>query len=113
MHPSQRIVTHAPITEPWDAEGPVAALRIRDLDSDDIRIMIRSAPIRFVLANVGQALKWLPTDDCYAFWQGELKSHLYDERRLYMEDYPAGYFYRTSEWRLTGGGSVVVLDQYH
>ena len=112
MKPSQRIVMKMPLDELWDDHGPVAAVqeRFRDVTRDEMRDMIKVAPVRFVVARPAEKLLWLSTNECYEFWKTELKDHIYDPKRKYLEEYPGQYFYFASTWRLSSDERVIVLE---
>jgi hypothetical protein len=114
MLPSQRIITVLPLVEVWDDRGPVSAVRSRDLTSADIRDLLRSGPVRFVVANVGAESKWVPLSECFAFWKGEVQGHLADpEQRVELDRFPDGYCYFASEWSAPDGPPIVVLEGTH
>ena len=69
--------------------------------------------LRFVLANCGHKLRWESEEERFTFWKSEVRPHIVEETRLYLEDYPGGYCYRASEWHLGNGNRVVLLEMYH
>jgi hypothetical protein len=117
MQPDQRIVTRIPLTELWDAGGVLPLERGRAVGRDHVADLLRTGPVRFVLANCGSPLNWVPLDDCYRFWKREVKLHLVEpaaaEVGFRLEDWPGGYCYQGTEW--TGGSqeAVVLLETYH
>lgn len=76
MKSNERNVSQLPLEGLWDAEGFVDASRIRDLGSSDIVGLLRSGKVGFVVADIGDPLKWIAADECYDFWKVEVKQHL-------------------------------------
>ena len=111
----KKIVTHTPLLELWDDDGPIAARRKRYLTLEDVRSMLCQYAVEFVVAEVGTPLKWIPVHKCFDFWRSEVKSHLVtnpDEGFL-LEDFPNEYAYVASEWSGELQTPVVVLEMYH
>src|SRR5689334_14436009 len=109
-----RIVGRTPLVELWDDTGSVSATRGRDLSANDIRELLRKGTIRFVAANVGAPLWWVPQAECFSFWKSELQPHLADpDGEWDLDDYPRGYCYLASEWQMEDGTPVVVLECHH
>jgi hypothetical protein len=114
MDPPLRIVTQCPLRELWNAAGALAATRGASLTADDVRDRLRQGPVRFVVADVGCPLRWVNERDCYAFWKGEVATHLADPGRpISRDDYPGGYAYLASEWTPNDGSRLIVLEMYH
>lgn len=114
MQPNQRIVVQTPLTELWDDSGPIALSRLRTVGRDDVADLLRSGPVRFVIANCGQRLTWVPVTECYRFWKEDVKAHLVEPGvvGLRLDTFPGGYCYIGTEW---GGeqGPVVLLETNH
>jgi hypothetical protein len=114
MHRPHRIITKLPLDSLWDEAGrDLQAARIRDLDREAIRTLLRQMSFRFVVANVGQILLWRNESERCSFWKIEVKDHMFQEACPYLEDYPSEYYYHASEWRLPEGDTVVVLEMEH
>ncbi len=110
---AERLVNRMPLEELWDASRTVQAERKRrSISPDDIRELLRSGPVRFVVANVGHPLRWIGRDDCYQFWKDELRSRVCIEP-VYLEDYPGEHCYFASEWQLESGEMVILLEMAH
>ena len=73
------------------------ARRGSELTAADIRAMLRSGTVRFVVADCGRPLSWVAPADCYDFWKRQVQPHLYDKAKPYLDDYPSGYFYFAHE----------------
>jgi hypothetical protein len=114
MRFDQRVVSQTPLYELWDDRGVVSTKELRELNAADIAGLLRVGKVRFVSANVGGPLKWVPVDECYSFWKSEVKSHLADPAAgNYLEDFPDEYCYFASEWESEGGEPIVLLVMSH
>lgn len=114
MTPDKRIVTRLPLEELWTETGVVDAKQIRDLTAADIAELLRRGPVRFVVADIGGELEWVPQSDCYKFWKSEVKERLPDPtEQIRVWEYPDGYCYFATEWADRGGIPIVLLAIYH
>jgi len=109
----RRIVTKLPLAELWSDTGPVAARRVRCLTAQDIRDFLRAGPVRFVIANIGEPLRWVPTAECFQFWKVEVRPRLAEADHIRLEDFPDGYCYGASEWMPIEGPPIVLLEVFH
>ncbi|MBA3241712.1 MAG: hypothetical protein H0T60_10850, partial [Acidobacteria bacterium] len=92
MRFDQRIVSQMPLNELWNEYGIVSAKGLRELNASDIAKLLRAGKVRFVVADVGSQLKWIPLDECYGFWKSEVKKHLADPAaENYRESFPDEY----------------------
>jgi hypothetical protein len=108
-----RIVVRTPLTELWDNDGPIAARRGRDLSAEDIRAILHSGSVKFVVANVGSPLRWVPEDECFAFWRNEVQPRVADPSGASLNEFPGGYCYFATEWMPVRGSPLVVLECAH
>jgi hypothetical protein len=107
-------VIRIPLTELWRDDGFSTSQRQRSLTTEDVRQMLRSGPVQFVIADVGLAFSWIPESECFHFWKDEVNPHLATEARTHLDDYPGKYFYRASEWKARKSEApIVVLEIYH
>lgn len=101
MRPDQRVVTRLPLTELWDGHGVLRLERRRSVGRDQVADLMRSGRVRFVLANCGDPLKWVPFQDSYRFWKDEVKPHMVEpsvaEDGFRLEDWPGDYCYVATE----------------
>ncbi len=89
------------------------ATRVRDVGSVIIRELLRTSPVRFVIANVGESLRWIPEAACYGKWKHEVQPHLAEPNQsVFLDDFPGGYAYFASEWT-DGAGPIIVLEKSH
>ena len=116
MRPDQRLVNQLPLTDLWNAIEPLQLARKRIVGSEEIADLLRQGSVRFVLAQCGQRLTWVPADDGYRFWKDEAKPHLVEagaaEEGFQLEDFPGDYCYVGSEWE-GGPEPVILLEMYH
>ena len=114
MRFDQRIVSQTPLSELWNERGVVSEKELRELNSADIIELLRLGKVQFVVANVGNPLKWIPLDECYSFWKSEVKNHLADSATgNYFESFPGAYCYFASEWEHRNGEPIILLVMSH
>lgn len=110
-----RIVTRLPLDELWRGDGKSSRSRGPLLSADDITALLKTAPVEFVVADVGSSLRWIELDECYQFWKSAAKSHVaMADRRWRLEDFPDHYFYVASQWSMPGNlYQIVLLERHH
>jgi hypothetical protein len=107
-------VTRKPLTELWRDDGFSTSQRQRSLTTEDVRQLLRSGPVQFVIADVGLAFRWIPESECFHFWKNEVNPHLAADAKTHLDDYAGEYFYRASEWKSRKSEApIVVLEIYH
>ena len=115
MDPNRRVVVRLPLHEIWDGDGVVESHRLRDLSQVDIAELLRTGPVRFVVANVGDKLNWVRESECFDFWKSEVRQRLFDPRKgtFDIDQVPGGYGYSATEWSVTTGPRIVLLEMAH
>lgn len=114
MNPKQKIISYLPADEVWADQGPVSTIKVRDLDAADIAGMLRCGEPRFVVADVGKPFAWIPHNERYDFWKGEVRPHLAaPESKASLEDFPGQYCYFASEWKGFDGSTIILLSKAH
>ena len=114
MKPELRYVSQMPLTELWNNTGIVAADKVRELGLSEIVSMLRAGRVKFVVADIGHHLQWIPPEHCYEFWKSEVKMHLAPpDARVYLGDFPDEYCYFASEWNPGVGEPIVLLAKSH
>ena len=114
MQPADRIVTALPLRELFDETGPVEASRGIDLSADDVRVRLGESRFQFVIADVGSKPRWIAKPEAFAIWRDEILPHLAPTAAVVrLDEYPGSYFYRASEWIMSDGTAVVVLERLH
>ena len=115
MELNQRIVSQMPQNELWNDHRIVSTKKIRSLSADDIADILRLGKARFVVANIGEHLKWIPFEESYGFWKSEVKMRVVnpEENRFYLEDFPEEYCYIAEEWEADEGERIILLMMSH
>jgi hypothetical protein len=117
MDPTRRVVTQIPLVELWDDDGSVEATRDRYLGLEDVRRLVQSGVVRFVVADAGKAIRWVPVDETHVFWKNNVKPRIVDppDRQIDVYAYPEGYAYLASEWTRVGAplAPIVLLEVHH
>lgn len=115
MRTNLRIVSRMPLQELWDTEGLIAATRVRDVSSADIRGLLQLSHVRFVVADIGYQLEWIPVQECFQFWKTDVKEHVADANSgSQLEGFPQNYFYFASEWRSAKDDlPILLLERHH
>jgi hypothetical protein len=110
-----RTVNCIPLKELWQTSGTAVGPRRRALKSDEITQLLRKGPIEFVVADIGQQLRWISLDDCYDFWKSEIKTHLAEANSpLILESFTGAYCYTASEWDNPESAiPIVLLERHH
>jgi hypothetical protein len=109
-----KIVAHLPLRELWRDDGLKTTARIKSLSEDDIRSLLRSGPIQFVVVVLGAPPCWIQPSECFHFWKIEAQPHLAGEARVILDELSGAYCYFASQW--DGGdreAPVVVLEKHH
>jgi hypothetical protein len=114
MDPRLRIVTKLPLEELWNTEGSLRSARVRPLAVAEIRALLSTQQVRFVVANAGMKLRWVDLEDRFEFWKREARARIADSLPFLPEDFPDGIAYRASLWQVEGEpAAVVLLEGYH
>ncbi|MDC0749281.1 hypothetical protein [Polyangium mundeleinium] len=109
-----KIVTRIPIEELWTDDGALPATRLRTLDRVAIRDLLRRGPVRFVVADVGHDLRWIPPAERFDFWKRDGELHLAMTVEVHLDDLPDGMAYLASEWTVAGDEApILLLEVYH
>lgn len=96
---SLKIVTKLPIEKLWNENNYIDSTREKNLTKNELINIIKKSPLKFVIADIGHKLKWIPLDKCYKFWKLEIKDNLikiYD--KIELESFPSDYAYLASKW---------------
>lgn len=113
MEPRDRVVTRMPIEELWTDDLVLPAARRRTLDREAVRELLRRGHVRFVVADVGHRLKWIPSAERFDFWKRDGDVHLSDADEIHLDDFPDGMAYRASEWTAPGSATPIILLEVH
>jgi hypothetical protein len=113
MNRGDRVVTVMPLEVLWTDDGELPAKRGRILSREAIRDLLRTGPVRFVIANVGRPLRWISAEDRFEFWKADVVPHLAEADRIYLEEFPGGLAYVASEWLTAQSEPPIVLLEVH
>lgn len=113
-----RLVTQLPAAALWTADGsPVAANRGRLLGRDDIAELLRGGEVRFVVADCGHALSWIPIETRFEYWKREIKPRLVEpeqaEAGYRLDAFPEERCYLATLWEPAGESPIVLLESSH
>jgi hypothetical protein len=110
---ARRLVTRLPVDELWNSQGIVRAHRVRNLDETELTRHLQDGST-FVVADLGQPLRWIRTEDRFEFWKSDVKSRLAAPNSpAYLNDYPGAYCYFASLWELSNSVPMIVLERHH
>ena len=110
MRPDQRVIIRGPLTELWNAEGPLPLRRVRDLDRATIAHLLRVGTPTFVLGHGGEAPRWIPASETFTVWQ-RVRDLVVAPEATYEND--GELRYRASEWEGLASGPVVLFEAHH
>ncbi|HKQ49546.1 MAG TPA: hypothetical protein VJZ71_15850 [Phycisphaerae bacterium] len=104
-------ITKLPLSRLTTPHGE--AKRVGDVGVDEIRDLLRAGPVRFVMADVGAPLRWVPEADCFVEWKREIQPHLAEpDQKVYLGQSQGGYAYFASQWD-DGSRPVILLSKAH
>jgi hypothetical protein len=114
MDATLRIITHLPLAELCRDDGFSTVERGRSLSREDVRQLLTSGPVQFVVADVGAAPLWIPEGDSFRFWKDEAKTHLATDAKVRLEEFPDEYCYFASQWEpQRPEAPIIVLEKHH
>ncbi len=110
-----REVTRLPLDALWTEQGRLDAVPLRAVGRADIVQLLNAGPVRFVCADVGHALEWIPESDRFGFWKDEAKDRVVDPETdaFHPGAYPGGWCHLAREWRAAGWPPLIVLERHH
>lgn len=114
---AERLIRQMPLTEVWDATGVVSTMPHGLRGCEAIRTLLRASPVWFVIANVGDAPRWIPLESCYHTWKTDIRDRLVEPAvavvHIPYEAYPGMYCYVAEEWEGIGAIPIIVLTVWH
>jgi hypothetical protein len=108
-----RVVNVMPVQALWTEDGELPGGRGRRLDRNELRELLRRGPVRFVVASIGEPLRWIPVAEQFEFWKTEVTIHLSESERVDLEHCPNGLAYVASEWLCADSEPPMVLLEVH
>jgi hypothetical protein len=113
MQPRDRLVTQMPLEHLWNTGGELRSARVRSLGLEDLRTLLRSGPVRFVVADAGKPLRWVEPGETFRFWKREACARIADTQAFSPEDFPDGVAYVASLWEVDNEQAAIVLLEAH
>lgn len=114
MDNDKKIVIQLPLTNLWTDNEIIFVQRKRYLTVDDIQKTLKKYPVEFVVAIIGEKLKWINYNKSFDFWKAEIKPHLVDDiKNINLESYHDNYVYVASEWTGEIETPIILLEKYH
>jgi hypothetical protein len=114
MDAKLRIITHLPVAELFRDDGFSTVERGRSLSREDVRQLLTSGPVQFVVADVGAAPRWIPESDNFRFWKEEAKTHLASDAKVHLAEFPDQYCYFASQWDAhRPEAPIILLEKHH
>jgi len=113
MEAALRIVTRLP-QELWRDDGFSSIARGASLSADDIKALLRSGPVHFIVADVGSPQQWIPPREAYRYWKTEVRPHLVAPNSpVDLERFSDGHAYFASAWGQDAGIPIILLEKPH
>ena len=114
MNICNKIVTYGPLQEIQLGNGMTIFERISDLTRLDLKSILRFGSVQFIVANIGDKLKIIDTENCFDFWKREVARHLADPfEKIDLDCYPDNYAYFASEWKGQASFPIILLEKVH
>jgi len=118
METSERVVATIPMEAFWQGDGVLVTERVATLAGSEITDLLRSGPVRFVIADVDLPLQWVPPGTCFDFWKTKAKHNICStESKAPLDAYPGSYCFTASLWKNPGEGAatepIILLEKRH
>ena len=114
MNISLKTVNELPLTKLWNEDGIIQIKRERNLKKNELTEMLKKYPVEFVIANIGEKLKWISVDKCFDSWKSDIKHRIVDNfEKIDLENYPKEFAYIASEWKGQIQTPIILLEKYH
>jgi len=95
-------------------EAGVDLHRVRGVTADDVKTLLSSGVVRFVIADIGMPLRWISEEERFRFWKSDVQAHIANEEKKSLDSSPDGYFYFASEWHSAASSEAyILLEKYH
>jgi hypothetical protein len=79
------------MTELWNDDGMLQARRTCDLGRQAIAELLRKTEVRFVVADCGLQLRWIPVSERFRFWKQEAAGRIAEHHTLSFEEWEDGF----------------------
>ena len=105
------VITKLPLSHLTTSLGDARC--VGEIGSESIRNLLRADTVRFVIADIGSPLHWLPESECFDRWKNEIRPHLAEPgQRVYLEQFPDEYAYFASQWD-DRSSPIILLSKAH
>ena len=113
MDPRDRIATQLPLERLWADSGELEATRGPQLYRNAIADLLRAGSVRFVIADAGHKLEWVPEPERFEFWKKVAPPHLSETDRINLSAFPDQTAFVASLWSVAEGQPPIVLLETH
>jgi len=99
MKISSKIVNEIPLKSLWNDKRTIQAKRERYLTKKELKELLDQHPVKFVIANIGENLKWIPIENCFGNWKSKIKENVVQNLdSIEFDNFPNKFAYIASEW---------------
>lgn len=113
MKQSDRIVTKMPLTQLWNSDEEIDVVKKEYLTKAQLKLILKQRPVEFVVASIGNKLRWIEIENCYEFWKTEVEKQVAEDYdNIFLDDFPGEYAYVASEW-VGAVNPIVLLEMHH
>lgn len=82
------------------------------LTTDDIQKTLKKYPVEFVVANIGEKLKWISYDKSFDFWKPQIIPHLANDiANFNLYNFLENYAHIASEWIGEFETPIILLEK--
>jgi len=115
MRASERVVITIPMNAIWREDGTPVVERVSCLTGFEIAEFLRSRSIvRFVVADVGKPLLWVPLGTSFDFWKSEAKHNIHNPTtKMFLDAFPGSYCFAASLWKDDSADETIILLEKH
>lgn len=113
--PSKEVVCRLPLDRLLLRDCSTLAVRVGDVGADEIVERLRRQSVRFVVAEVGAPLNWIPIHERFRFWKESVRPRVASPEvsGFRLDEFPGEYAFRASLWEAEGHAPIVLLERYH
>jgi len=74
---------------------------------------MRKGPVRFIVANCGAKLNWIPMHETFEFWK-RVRPHIAEPSKpIHLKQFPNETAYIASQWCGSTGECLILLETHH
>jgi hypothetical protein len=114
MNIIDKIVTKIPLETLWTEKEELDFKRHNYLNGEDLKELLKAGPVQFVIADVGQTLKWIPVEKSFESYKKDFKGHIVDDlEKIDLDKFKDNFGYIASVWNDKVDNEVVLLEHVH